>query len=167
MSITIFNALSIAIPSVMGATIIVVPSVVAATETKPEPVPPEPVIKQVKLDKYGDNSIYSKYITLTSEDEFVDFNIDLTLLVSYGEKYPFNFLQVLDESNKPLELSGLINVFLDDTEIESACYEYYKNGFHFTHPIFNVELDKQLTGRVAIKHPLDESKQYHFVWREY
>lgn len=51
----LFNALFIAIPCAMGATIIIAPTVVAVTQKEPEPVPPSPT-----------PVVYDEYLTFTA-----------------------------------------------------------------------------------------------------
>ncbi|MBQ0045493.1 MAG: hypothetical protein KBS35_01225 [Mycoplasma sp.] len=166
-----FKTLSICAPCVMAATIIVAPIVVATAKAKPQPEPvppvppePEPVVKSIKLDQFDGKMIYSEFTYIETEDEYIDFDINLYILKTSEVFVPYNFFIIKDSEGVPMEISNLENVLLNGEKVDPQCYVEKDNGFKFVRPIFDIHDDVQLTGRVKITNQVEESKLYRCIW---
>lgn len=81
----LISALSIAIPCTMGATIVVVPSIVAAVEKRPEPVPPEPTPVEsdyLTFTAIEDSKFHLEYANDSTAE---DFEFKPTLFYSFDQ----------------------------------------------------------------------------------
>lgn len=154
----LFKTLFISFACVGGATIIIVPTALALTNKT------EVVYKKVMLNNFANSNIYSEYTAIEAKDKYIDFEIDLSLLKTHEVSFPRNFLKVETQQQQPLVLVDLENVYLNGEEVEPLCYTQYNGGIKFTRPIFDINIDTKLAGRIIVGDPARQAGEYHFIW---